>query len=294
MRKADLVAAVLLIILLAAALVIGGFFAGWHFKSVRSDREWAERTYRTYEREGVICAGVDKEFWGRELKDQLQQALVHPWQAIIQDDAWGSAYSILRDRGPKTWGYSEGMSQAQQDEMIRYLCFLIGRAANASGTHDLLAINCSTSDGRVEFKSLLSYPKEAAKRNREMIRVAASAAVYSKYDQNRICSFAYLAQMTDLDWVRSIYQDCLLQGAHEPEDMLWLLDYLTEAAEGKQGVQTGALESGKPTAAVQAGASQVIAEFLQSDWSSCPKKSLIQSWRERLATASAPATRASQ
>lgn len=290
MKKATVVRISLLMLLSAFA----GFCVGWQIKHTSSQRDFAERTYRTYVRDGIICVGADKELWSQELRDELQQALSQPWPVLIPDDAWGAAYSVLRDQGQETWRYSEGMSDSRQDEMIRYLCFLIVRAASASGTHNLLAVNGSSSSGREEFKALLSYPKASASRNREMITMAASAAARSRYDQNRIYSFAYLAQMVDLDWARNIYQGCLHQAVYEIEDIAWLISYIEEAAQGKQGMLTTALESGPPAPPVRAGASQVIADFMQSEWSGSPKEATVQHWRAKLATTSSPTTAPSQ
>lgn len=256
---------------LMLACIVGGFFVGSWFESRKTRREWAWQTFNRFRQNRDNSA--DMAMWRQELVNEMQQALASPWRdAQINDDEWGTAYLVMRDCGEETWGHIDGMSQGQQDEMIRYLSFRIQRYADVRSFQ-----------GRAEFKALLSYPQEAITRNHDKVSRAVLHAVSSDSGQIRTTAFAYVVRLTDLDWGRELCWQCMIRASYPTGVRLtWILQFLDEEAKGKQGVGNSILDFGKPSAKAQDGAVEVLARFMQTDWPNVDDGTLaaIKMWKQ--------------
>jgi hypothetical protein len=268
------------IIMLACVAI--GFFVGMRVASQKARRELASRTYRDFAGEGFPESGrgFDEVLWKQELGEELLQTLTQPWSNTTNDAAWGTAYRIMRDCGSPTWLYTQGMSQSQQDDLIRYMCFRIEKASNL-----LLFTN-----GSPEFRALVSYPQEAINRNRDKVSRALWKGACSSDLQIRNMSSAYIVHLADLDWGRDLCWNCLGQAAYKGNYLTWLRGFLEETAQGEQRVLASMLQSGKPSAGVQAGATQIIARVIQGDLPYID----IQEWRIQATASSRPATQQSK
>jgi hypothetical protein len=276
------------VVVLMLACGLGGYIGGYWVKSRQAEHELAVKTYRAFAEEG-LPAGIpaERDLWKRQLSDRLTQNLALPWSAHLNNDAaWGTAYMILRDSGYSSWKCVEGVPSERQDEMIRYLCFLIERC---SGT------KWGISNGHGEFAALLTYPQEALKRNRDKIQRAVLKAASCDFDQVRVVAASYAVHVSGSDWGKELCWLCLqctaFPASVDPFD--FMMDGLYSQAKGDYAITENSLGlHEKPAADAQSGASAVLARFVEAKWDSGARGPAIRAWREKLATpASRPATK---
>lgn len=115
-----------------------------------------------------------KARWAWAKREHLEKRLKKEWHEMAYDDgSWAIAFAVLKDKGWQTWKWSEVMDDAEQDDMIRYLCFRIecgSPVVRANALH-------------TEFKALCSYPAEALARHAAKLRRAVKYALRAPDDQ---------------------------------------------------------------------------------------------------------------
>jgi hypothetical protein len=276
--------AIFLLLCIAAGAFFTGMWFGSHNEARKARHDLALHSYDVYSGIGFRGSfdGFDEVLWREELGEYLQDALAKPWTSAYPNDAqWGTAYRIVHDPGSTkgryahpTWAYTQGMSQGQQDDLIRYMCFRIEKSANVKYGPD-----------GAEFLALVTYPREAINRNRDKITRAVTTGASGMNRGVEILSSAYIVQLADLDWARDVCCICTRQAADQPSNFYWWRANLDSEAAG--GWRVGQLfDAGKPSPQAQAGAAQVVARLTQDP----QQGSDFRAWRDELAAASRPAT----
>jgi hypothetical protein len=247
------------VVITSALMLACGFAAGWWTKARQSRHELADRTYYAFKQIGFSSADslYDPDLWRRELGEDLTRALAAPWSQVTPDNAWGAAYWTMRGNDPITLLHTDGMTPSQEDEKIRYLCFLIERHAGAG----------IVGEPRREFGSLLTYPQEALDRNQDKIKRAVLTEMSSYLHGDRVVASCFAVHLTGSDWGRELCSLCLQQAAFpmDGDPFVFMMDGLGNHAMGKLGGLSDSVLSIRtlPTVEVQSGASWVLNRFME-------------------------------
>ncbi len=147
-----------------------------------------------------------REAWKRVMGAKLRADLEQPWHPGAYDQTWGPAFAVLRDAGPDGWAHRPDMTDPEQDEMVRYLCYRIEAMSEARTQ--------PPADLRPEFAALETYPPETLARQGEMLTRTVDSAFRCAFGQVVYVAQGFLASQVRQEWARSQAWDYLARTAH--------------------------------------------------------------------------------
>jgi hypothetical protein len=122
-------------------------------------------------------------------------AMQEPWSPQqLPLSEWGVAYGIMRNPQKEDWPWHEGMTDIEQDVMIRYLCFRIQTWAYNG------LLGCPGN----ELFALKTYSAAARIRNAGLLTETFAEVLDSPFDSNLSYAADFLVEHVSEEWVESL------------------------------------------------------------------------------------------
>ncbi|MDD4889907.1 MAG: hypothetical protein PHU85_08235 [Phycisphaerae bacterium] len=245
-------------------------------------RDWEQRVYHdiplarsTYE--DLVYSGSHHdmrqlESWRKHLKGRLLEDMKLPidYDYEHDDGRWGRAFYVMNNNGrPFSLWFAEGMDPGRQDELIRYLCFVIENEARRHRFLEFESFPFVMVPEKPEdaFKFLVHYPQEALNRNSRLISNATWRAFNGQDRKLFVPALGFIASEAGENWGSELcvsYLERVKQEHETPQcEILFSLLYDQSVGDPNKILYPNwmVIDAPKPSERVQAGSLALLKKY---------------------------------